>query len=67
MDSKYTWNVATNLNCFLSVTDFGNQNISKSILEVYFIFTVQKYTWSITQFLQAKILIKVSIIYEAMA
>ena len=67
MDSKYTWHVATNLNCFFSVTDFGNQNISKSILEVYFIFTVQKYTWSIAQFLQAKILIKVSIIYEAMA
>ena len=28
---------------FFSVTNFGNQNISKSILEVYFIFRVQKY------------------------
>ena len=58
-----TWNVATNLNYFFSVTNFGNQNISKSILEVYFIFRVQKYIWSIAQFQQDKILIKVYIIY----
>ena len=62
-----TWNVATNLNYFFSVTNFGNQKVSKSILEVYFIFRVQKYNWSIAQFLQAKILIKVYVIYEAMA
>ena len=35
---------------FFSVTNFGNQNISKSILEVYFIFRVQKHIWSIAQF-----------------
>ena len=58
-----TWNVATNLNDFFSVTNFGNQNISKSILEIYFIFRVQKYIWSIAQFQQDKILIKVYIIY----
>ena len=50
---------------FFSVTAFGNQNISKNILEVYFIFRVQKYTWSIAQFQQEKILIEVHIIYEA--
>ena len=46
-----------------SVTNFRNQNISKSILEVCFIFRVQKYIWSIAQFQQDKILIKVYIIY----
>ena len=51
---------------FFSVTNFGNQNFSKSILEVYFIFRVQKYIWSIAQFQQDKILMKVYIIYGAM-
>ena len=31
---------------FHDVTNFGSQNISKSILEVYFIFRAQKYIWS---------------------
>ena len=39
---------------FFSVTKFRNQNISKSILEVYFTFTVQNYIWSIAQFQQDK-------------
>ena len=39
---------------FFSVATFRNQNISKSILEVYFIFRVQKYIWSIAQFQQDK-------------
>ena len=52
---------------FFSVTNFGNQNFSKSILEVYFIFRAQKYIWSIAQFQQDKILMKVYIIYGAMA
>ena len=30
-------------NYFHLVTNFGDQNISKSVLEVYFIFRVQKY------------------------
>ena len=51
---------------FFSVTNFGNQNFSKSILEVYFIFRVQQYIWSIAQFQQDKILMKVYIIYGAM-
>ena len=50
---------------FFSVKNFGNQNISKGILEVYFIFRVQKYIWSKAQFQQDKILIKVYIIYGA--
>ena len=52
---------------FFSVANFGNQNFSKSILEVYFIFRAQKYIWSIAQFQQDKILMKVYIIYGAMA
>ena len=28
---------------FFNVTNFGNQNISKNMLEVYLIFRVQKY------------------------
>ena len=32
---------------FFSVTNFGNQNISKSICELYFKFRVQKYIWNI--------------------
>ena len=39
---------------FFSVTKFRNQNISKSILEVYFTFAVQNYIWSIAQFQQDK-------------
>ena len=50
-------------NYFHNVPNFASQNISKSILEVYFIFRVQKYIWSIAQFQQDKILIKVYIIY----
>ena len=52
---------------FFSVTNLGNQNISKSILEVCFIFRVQMYIWSIAQFQQDKILINDYIIYGAMA
>ena len=42
------------LKLFFTVTNFGNQNISKSIFEVYFIFRVQMYIWSIAQFQQDK-------------
>ena len=61
--TKYTWNIATD--SFFSVTNFGNQNIFKSITwSIYFtLFRVQKYIWSIAQFQQDKILIKVYIIY----
>ena len=52
---------------FFIVTNFRNQNISKNILAVYFIFREQKCIWSIAQFQQNKILIKVYIIYGAMA
>ena len=66
MDSNYTVYLKhTNLNYYsiiLIVTNFGSQNISKSILEVYFIFRAQKYI-----FQQSKILIDVYIIYEAVA
>ena len=55
----------TNLNYF-SVTNFGSQNISKSILEGYFLFRV-KYLWSIGKLKQDKMLIEVYIIYGAMA
>ena len=54
-------------NYFHKVPNFASQNISKSILEVYFIFRVQKYIWSIARFQQDKILRKVYIIYRAMA
>ena len=56
----------TNLNYF-SVTNFGSQNIYKSILEGYFLFRVQKYLWSIGKLKQDKMLIEVYIIYGAMA
>ena len=49
---------------FFSVTNFGNQSFSKSILEVYFIFRLQKYIWNIAQFQQDKILIKVYIMEQ---
>ena len=50
MDSKYILETYK-FKLFFSITNFGNQNISKSILEVYFIFRVQKYIWSIAQIL----------------
>ena len=53
-------------NYFHKITNFGSWNISRSILEVYFIFRVQKYIWSIAQFQQDKILTKVYITYGAM-
>ena len=49
---------------FFSVTNFGNQSFSKSILEVYFIFRLQKYIWNTAQFQQDKILIKVYIMEQ---
>ena len=51
---------------FHKVAKFGSQNISISIIEVYFIFRVQKYIWSIPQFQQEKILVETYIIYGAM-
>ena len=54
-------------NCFQKVANFESQNMPKSILDVYFIFTVQKYIWSISQIQQDKILVQVYIIYGAMA
>ena len=55
------------LNYFNKVGNFGSQNISKSILKVYFIFRVQKYICSIAQFQQDKTIAEVYIIHGAMA
>ena len=35
-------------NCFHTVVNFEKQNMSKSILEVYFIFRVQQYTFEVS-------------------
>ena len=61
MDSWYILDILETyrFKLFFSDTNFGNQNISKSVLEVYVIFRVQKYIWSIAQFQQGKILTKV--------
>ena len=71
MDSKYEWRFKplSKLfsNCFQKVANFESQNMPKSILDVYFIFIVQKYIWSISQIQQDKILVQVYIIYGAMA
>ena len=69
MDSWYILDILETyrFKLFFSDTNFGNQNISKSVLEVYVIFRVQKYIWSIAQFQQDKILTKVYITYGAMA
>ena len=50
MDSKYILETYK-FKLFFSIINFGNQNISKSILAVYFIFRVQKYIWSIAEIL----------------
>ena len=54
-------------NYFHQVANFGSQNISEIMLEVYFILKVHKYIWSMAQFQQDKILVEVHIIWGAMA
>ena len=49
-------------NYFHKGAGFGRQNL-QSILEVYFIFRIQMYIWSIAQFQQGKILVEVYIIF----
>ena len=43
------------------------QNVSKSILEVYFIFTLHKYVWRTAQVQQDKIPVQAFLNYGALA